>query len=292
MAWLRAMKSILSIQSHVAYGHVGNRAAVFPLQRLGNDVWAVNTVQFSNHTGYGAWTGEVFSAEHVAAVIEGIAQRGALDRCDAVLSGYMGDAALGRAILDAVARVRAGNPRAVYCCDPVMGDFGRGFFVRPGIKEFMAGQAVPAADVVTPNHFELEFLAGHEIRDLGSALEAAARVRAMGPRLVMVTSLERTGGPRETIELLLDSPEGAWLVETPRLPLEPAPNGAGDAVAALFLHGLLRGDEPPAALGFAASAIWAVIEATMRAGTRELQLVAAQDELVSPTRRFAPQKVR
>jgi pyridoxine kinase len=292
MAWFGAMKSILSIQSHVAYGYVGNRAAVFPLQRLGNDVWAVNTVQFSNHTGYGAWTGEVFTPSHIQAVIDGIGERGALERCDAVLSGYMGDAALGEVVLSAVARVRAANPGAVYCCDPVMGDFGRGFFVRPGIKEFMAGHAVPAADAVTPNHFELEFLAGREVRDLASALEATAAVRAMGPRLVMVTSLERGDGPAATIELLLDSPEGAWLVATPRLALDPAPNGAGDAVAALFLHELLRTGEPPAALEHAASAIWAVIDATRAAGTRELQLVRTQDELVSPTRRFTAEKVR
>ena len=125
--------NILSIQSWVAYGHVGNASAVFPLQRLGAEVWAVNTVQFSNHTGYGAWTGQVFTGEQVAAVIDGIAARGALARCDAVLSGYMGDAGIGAAILDAVARVRAAQPGGVYCCDPVIGDEGRGVFVRPGI---------------------------------------------------------------------------------------------------------------------------------------------------------------
>ncbi|HEV7369954.1 pyridoxal kinase PdxY [Arenibaculum sp.] len=286
------MKNILSIQSHVAYGYVGNRAAVFPLQRLGHDVWAVNTVQFSNHTGYGAWTGDVFSPEHVAAVIEGIAERGALARCDAVLSGYMGDAALGTAILDAVRRVRAGNPDAVYCCDPVMGDVGRGFFVRPGIREFMTERAVPAADVVTPNQFELEVLSGRTVATMEDALAATAAVRALGPRLVMVTSLTRNEADPETIELLLDGPDGAWLAVTPRVPLDPAPNGAGDAVAALFLAKLLDGGDPAAALAHASSAIWGVIEATRRAGTRELALIPAQNELVEPTRRFTVQKVR
>lgn len=286
------MKNILSIQSHVAYGYVGNRAAVFPLQRLGHDVWAVNTVQFSNHTGYGAWTGDVFSPEHVTSVIEGIAERGALTRCDAVLSGYMGDAALGTAILDAVRRVRAGNPDAIYCCDPVMGDVGRGFFVRPGIREFMIERTVPAADIVTPNQFELEFLAGRAIATLDDALAATASVRALGPRLAMVTSLTRNEVDSETIELLLDSPDGAWLVATPRVPLDPPPNGAGDAVAALFLAKLLDGGDPATALSHAASAIWGVIDATHRAGTRELALIAAQAQLVEPTRRFAAQKVR
>ena len=150
--------NILSIQSSVAYGHVGNSAAVFPLQRMGFEVWPVNTVHFSNHTGYGAWRGPVLAAEDVAGVIRGVEDRGVLPSCDAVLSGYMGDASLGGVIVGAAGRVKELNPNALYCCDPVMGDEGRGFFVRPGIPEFVKEVAVPAADVITPNHFELEYL--------------------------------------------------------------------------------------------------------------------------------------
>lgn len=288
----RTMKTILSIQSHVAYGYVGNRAAVFPLQRLGHDVIAVNTVQFSNHTGYGAWTGEVFSAAHIADVIEGLAARGVLGRCDAVLSGYMGDAALGQVILDTVARVRTANPDALYACDPVMGDVGRGFFVRPGIPDFMKADAVPRADLITPNQFELEFLTGHTVRSLEDALAAAAAARALGPRLVLVTSLMRAGAAPDTIEMLVDSAEGTWLVATPRLPLEPPPNGAGDCVAALFLATYLESGDPAAALGHAAAAIYAVFAATQAAGTRELQLIAAQDRLVRLERRFPVERLR
>lgn len=286
------MKTVLSIQSHVAYGYVGNRAAVFPLQRLGLDVITINTVQFSNHTGYGAWTGQVFTAEHIAEVLDGVAARGGLDRCDAVLSGYMGDAALGRVIVDAAARVRAGNPHALYCCDPVMGDVGRGFFVRPGIPEFMKAHAVPAADIVTPNQFELEFLADRPIRTLADALTAAAAVRETGPSLVLLTSLTREDGPSDRIEMLADTAAGSWLVSTPRLPLDPAPNGSGDAVAALFLaHYLQTGDAAPA-LEKAAAAIYAIFLATRRAGTRELQVVAAQDEFVAPSTVFPVERVR
>lgn len=286
------MQTVLSIQSHVAYGYVGNRAAVFPLQRLGIDVIAVNTVQFSNHTGYGSWTGQVFSAEHIADVLDGVAARGALERCSAVLSGYMGDAALGQAIVGAAARVKAANPDAVYCCDPVMGDVGRGFFVRPGIPDFMKDHAVPAADIVTPNQFELEFLAGHPIRKLDDALAATAAVRATGPRLVLVTSLLREDGPADRIEMLADGGEaGAWIVSTPRLPLDPAPNGSGDAVAALFLAHYLRSRDSARALEGAAAAIYAIFEATRRAGTRELQIIAAQDEFVAPPRVFPVERV-
>src|SRR5579875_3297909 len=174
--------NILSIQSWVAYGHVGNAAAMFPLQRLGAEVWAVNTVQFSNHTGYGAWRGHINTGEQVRAIVEGIAERGALPRCDAVLSGYMGDVGIGTAIRDAASAVRAANPRALWCCDPVLGDdvdgSGDGFYVRPGIPEFMRDQAVPAADIVTPNRFELEYLTGTECRSLAATKRAVTALHA------------------------------------------------------------------------------------------------------------------
>jgi len=284
--------NILSVQSHVAYGYVGNRAAVFPLQRLGFEVWAVNTVQFSNHTGYGSWSGEVFTAEHVRGVIEGIFQRVTPGDCNAVLSGYLGEAALGEAILETLARVRSARPDALYACDPVMGDVGRGLFVRPGIPEFMRERAVPAADIVTPNQFELELLTGHSVGTLPDAVAAARALRATGPEVVVVTSLTHAATPPEVIQMLAVSGEGAWLVSTPRLPLEPPPNGAGDAVTALFLaHYLKGGRSVPRALSGMAAAVFEIIAATHRAGTRELQLIAAQDRLVAPTRSFEAEPV-
>ncbi|PWC37057.1 pyridoxal kinase PdxY [Azospirillum sp. TSO22-1] len=286
------MKTVISIQSHVAYGYVGNRAAVFPLQRLGYDAVAVNTVQFSNHTGYGAWTGQVFTPEHIADVLDGIDARGVLPSCVAVLSGYMGDAALGQVVVGAAARVKSASPQAVYCCDPVMGDVGRGFFVRPGIPEFMKAHAVPAADIVTPNQFELEYLTDRTIASMADALDAAAALRATGPKLVLVTSLIRADAPADRIEMLVDTAEGTWVVSTPRLPLDPPPNGAGDAVAALFLAHWLKTADAAQALAQAASAIYAVFQETRRLGTRELALIPAQDELVRPSEVFAAERVR
>lgn len=288
----RVMPTVLSIQSHVAFGHVGNRAAVFPLERLGCEVVAINTVQFSNHTGYGAWTGQVFPPEHVADVVGGLAARGVLGQCDALLTGYLGDPALGRVILETLEAIRRERPGARWCCDPVMGDIGRGFFVKPGLPEFFRDHAVPAADVLTPNRFELEYLSGRPVGDIASALAATAALRSKGTGLVLVTSLDRSDGDPATIEMLLDSAEGAWLVGTPRLALDPAPNGAGDATAALFLAKLLETGDPVTALGHAAAAIWAVFDRTAKAGTRELALIAAQDELVRPTRQFRPLRVR
>ncbi|MDB5364236.1 MAG: pyridoxamine kinase [Rhodospirillales bacterium] len=281
------MANILSIQSHVAYGHVGNRAAVFPLERLGHEVIAVNTVDFSNHTGYGAWEGEVFSPAHVRAILGGVEARGGLERLDAVLSGYLGDVALGDVVLETVAKARP----ALYACDPVMGDVGRGFFVRPGLPEFMAKRALPLADLVTPNRFELEFLAGAQVHTLDDALGAAASLRAQGPKLVLVTSLDRKDGDPNVIEMLLDTADGAWLVATPLLDLDPMPNGAGDAVCALFLSHWLTSRDPGAALARAASGIYAIFEATRAAGQRELALVAAQAEFAAATPRFKAEKV-
>lgn len=284
--------NILSIQSSVAYGHVGNSAAVFPLQRLGHTVWPVNTVQFSNHTGYGQWRGPVFTANDVASVVAGIAERGVFAKCDGVLSGYMGDAAIGTVILDAVAAVRKANPGVVYCCDPVIGDVGRGVFVRPGIPKFMRDRAVPAADIITPNQFELEYLTGKQANSLAGAMEATAAARALGPRVVLVTSLTRDEAPGDTIEMLADCAEGTWLVATPRLKLDPLPNGAGDVVAALFLATYIETMNVARALADTAARIFAVFDATHRAGGRELALVAAQEEIAKPSRRFDVMKLR
>ena len=279
---------ILSIQSAVAYGHVGNSAAVFPLQRLGFEVWPVNTVLFSNHTGYGAWRGRVVGLDWVEEIIEGIADRGAIARTRAVLSGYLGDPTLGEAVLRTVARVRRARPDMLYACDPVMGDEGRGFFVRPGIPEFFKATAVPAADIITPNQFELAYLAAMEIRSVGDALAAAAKVRATGPRVVVCTSLS-VGDARE-LGILADSEAASWIVWTPHLPVTL--NGTGDAFTALFLGNWLATGDLAATLENAVSSMYALVEATHEAGSRELELVTAQHQLVEPKRRFAAARVR
>jgi pyridoxine kinase len=272
------LASILSVQSHVAFGYVGNRAAVFPLQRMGFDVIAVNTVQFSNHTGYGAWKGQILSAEHIADVLAGVAERGGFKATKAVLSGYLGEAALGRIVLERAAALKAADPGVIHVCDPVMGDVGRGFFVRPGIPEFFRDEAVPRATVITPNQFELEYLAGASIRSLGDAIAACDRLHARGPRLILVTSFEHDGTRPGSIEMLVsDAKHGRFLVSTEKLAFDPAPNGSGDCTAALFCGALLKGYPAAEALGRTAAAIHAVFRATKAQGTRELAVIAAQD---------------
>jgi pyridoxine kinase len=282
--------SILSIQSLVAYGHAGNSAALFPLQRLGKVVWPVMTVHFSNHTGYGDWKGPLLTSADVADVIEGVGNRGALERCEAVLSGYQGAEDVGAVILDAVAKVKAANGDAIYCCDPVMGDVGRGMFVRPGIPEFMRDRVVPAADVITPNHFELDFLAGSPTTTTADLLAAADTVRATGPDTVLVTSVIADDTPADALDMVAVDASGAWRTRFPRLSVNPP--GAGDLTTAVFLANLLGGRPLGEALARTTASVFAVVEATARAGERELRIVQTQDELADPTRTFEPERLR
>ena len=290
LAW-RVLGAILSIQSAVAFGHVGNSAAVFPLQRLGMEVWPVNTVQFSNHPGYGSRTGQTFTGEHVRDVVAGIAARGVLADCRALLSGYLGDPAVGDAVLEAARLVRTANPAALYCCDPVMGDTGPGIYVQRDIPALLRDRILPQADIATPNQFELEQLTGQAIASLQQAKQAAAALCATmrpGAR-VLVTSLDVTETPVDAIDLLAVDQGGAWRLRTPRLPL--AANGTGDTIAALFLFHVLQTGQTPQALAAAASAVFGLLNRTLAAGSRELLMVAAQEEFVRPTQLFSAHPV-
>jgi pyridoxine kinase len=278
---------ILSIQSHVAYGHVGNSAAVFPLQRLGHEVWPVLTVNFSNHTGYGAWRGPLIDPADVTEVIQGIEDRGVLPTCDAVLSGYQGSPAVAGVVVDAVRRVKAANPAATYTCDPVMGNAKSGCFVNPEIPPIIREQVVPVADVLTPNQFELGFLTGTEPATLEEVLESADLARAMGPSTILVTSVE-TGD--DTIGLMAIDDDGAWLVETPLLPMKA--NGSGDITAALFTAHLHATGSAREAVERTVSSVYAVLRRTLESGERELRLVDAQDAIASPACEFEARQVR
>lgn len=280
----------LSIQSSVAYGHVGNSAATFPLQRLGHEVWPVPTVVFSNHTGYDAWSGPLLSPDDVRAVVTGIAERGVLPTCDAVLSGYLGDPGICEVVVDAVAQVKAANPRATYTCDPVMGNATSGCFVDSAIPPIIREQVVPVADVITPNQFELGFLTGTSPDTLESTLDSADAARALGPSTVLVTSVLRPDGPDDTIEMLAVTGDGAWTVRTPRLSLEA--NGSGDLTSALFTAHLGETGSPAEALARTASSVYAVLSATLESGEQELRIVAAQDAIAHPSCEFEVEQLR
>jgi len=286
---MSGVTAILSIQSSVAYGHVGNSAVTFPLMRMGVEVWPVNTVHFSNHTGYETWRGPLLTAGDISEVVRGLDERGVLSRCDAVLSGYLGRADVAEAILAAVALVKTRNPAAIYCCDPVIGDVDRGTFVRAGIPELIRDRVVPAAQIITPNAYELEVLTGRKTSGLADVLSGAEAARARGPEVVLVTSV-RLPRAADTIDMVLVTADGAWSVTTPALP--QAFNGAGDLTAALFLVQLLASGDAPAALARTAGSVFGMLAATAAAGQRELQLVTAQDEIVHPSRAFNPVRLR
>jgi pyridoxine kinase len=281
---------ILSIQSAVAYGHVGNSAAVFPLQRIGVEVMPVYTVNFSNHTGYGAWRGPLISPDDVRDVITGIEERGAFPQIDVVLSGYQGGEGIADVILDAVARVKHVNRDAIYACDPVMGNAKSGCFVAPAIPVLLRERVVPAADLITPNQFELGFLTGTEPADLESTLASADLARAMGPSTVLVTSVERPDRPEGTIEMLAVTDDGAWIVQTPHIPMKA--NGSGDVTAALFTAHYRRTRDAADALARTTSSVYDLLERTHASGERELQLVGAQEAYANPRLQFEVTQVR
>jgi pyridoxine kinase len=280
---------ILSIQSAVAYGHVGNSAAVFPLQRIGVEVIPVYTVNFSNHTGYGAWRGPLIDPEQVADVITGVEERGAFPQIDVVLSGYQGGVGIGDVIVDAVQRVKAANPSALYACDPVMGNAKSGCFVAPEIPELLRDRVVPVADIITPNQFELGYLTGTEPSTLESTLESVELARAMGPSTVLVTSVERPDREPDTIEMLVADDSGKWLVTTPLLPFKA--NGSGDVTAALFAAHYGSTRDAAVALERTASSVFDLVEMTYRSGQRELRLIEAQEFYANPRMQFTARSV-
>lgn len=276
--------NVISIQSQVAFGHVGNSAAVFPMQVHGIDVVAVPTTLLSNRPGYPTIRGRVLEAELVGDLLRGIEERGAVERAGMILSGYLGSADNAAVVADFVARAKAADPALRYCCDPVLGDRDRGLFVRTDIPPLVADRLLPLADIITPNHFEFEWLCGTAAASVGQVIEAGRALMARGPSTIVVTSAELDDTPESEIETLAIGASKAWRVRTPKLPISP--NGTGDLFAALFVSARVRGLGTPDALSHAASAIFAVLEHTAAGGATEMRIVESAEGLVDPKRKF------
>ncbi|MRT55490.1 pyridoxal kinase PdxY [Enterobacteriaceae bacterium RIT693] len=286
------MKNILAIQSHVVFGHAGNSAAEFPMRRLGANVWPLNTVQFSNHTQYGKWTGSVMPASHLSEIVQGIADIGQLERCDAVLSGYLGSAEQGEHILSIVRQVKAANPNAKYFCDPVMGHPEKGCIVAPGVAEYHTRYAMPASDIIAPNLIELEILSGHSVNNVAEAVETARELIAQGPEIVLVKHLARAGYQQDRFEMLLVTAEEAWHIHRPLVDFgERQPVGVGDVTSGLLLVKLLQGATLREALEHVTAAVYDIMVVTKRMEEYELQLVAAQDGIAKPEHYFTAVKL-
>lgn len=286
------MKNILAIQSHVVYGHAGNSAAEFPMRRMGANVWPLNTVQFSNHTQYGHWTGTVMPATHLTDIVKGIADIDRLKTCDAVLSGYLGSAEQGEQILEIVRQVKAANPGAWYFCDPVMGHPEKGCIVAPGVAEFHCKSALLASDIIAPNLLELEMLSGKTVANVDESVAAARELIARGPRVVLVKHLARAGRRSDRFEMLLVTADEAWHIARPLVDFGVRqPVGVGDLTSGLLLVNLLHGKTLQEALEHVTAAVYEVMLKTHAMGEYELQLVAAQDAIASPTQHFAAEKL-
>ncbi|AHB77632.1 MULTISPECIES: pyridoxal kinase PdxY [Pandoraea] len=285
------MKNILSIQSHVVFGHAGNSAAVFPMRRLGINVWPINTVQFSNHTQYGKWAGQALPSEEILHLVNGIADIGELGRCDAVLSGYLGAPEQAGFVLAAVQRVKTANPGAIYLCDPVMGHPEKGCRVKPGIEQFLVEHMPAAADIMTPNHLELEKLSQHPIETFDDALAACRALLVRGPKMILVKHLEYAGKPADQFEMLVVTQDQAWHGRRPLYPFSRHPVGVGDLTSGIFLARWLKGDSVRDAFEHTLAAVDAVLHATHRAGSYELEIVRAQDDIVAPPNRYVAHAV-
>lgn len=286
------MKNVLSIQSHVVYGYAGNKAAVFPMQLLGVDTWALNTVQFSNHTQYGKWKGMVIPKEQIGEITQGIAEIDALHECDAILSGYIGAAEQGAEILAAVEKIKVLNPNAIYFCDPVMGHPDKGCIVAPGVAEFLRDQAVAKADILAPNLVELRELTGLTVENFEQAIVAIKALLAKGVKKVLVKHLSRVGKDPSQFEMVLANEEGIWHISRPLHAFKAKdPVGVGDLTSGIFLAHLLNGKSDLDAFELTANAVNDVMGITQQSGKYELQIIAARDLITAPKSRYQAVKI-
>ncbi|MEE6032772.1 MULTISPECIES: pyridoxal kinase PdxY [Avibacterium] len=285
------MKHLLSIQSHVVYGYAGNKSATFPMQLLGIDVWALNTVQFSNHTQYGQWTGMVMPPEQIGEIVQGIDNIGQLHQCDAVISGYIGAAEQVEEIINAVQKVKSRNPNAVYLCDPVMGHPDKGCIVADGVKENLINLAMAKADIITPNLVELRELSGLPVENFAQAIEAVKVILSKGPKKVLVKHLSKVGQDPSQFEMLLANQEGIWHISRPLHQFKKEPVGVGDLTAGLFMANLLNGKSDVEAFEHTANAVNDVMTVTQQQDNYELQIVAAREQIVRPVSQFNAVKI-
>ncbi|MDR9826492.1 pyridoxal kinase PdxY [Vibrio sp. FNV 38] len=285
------MNSVISIQSHVAYGHAGNSSAVFPMQRMGLEVWPIHTVQFSNHTQYAeGWTGRGFEASDITDIIQGIDNIGKLKQCSALISGYLGSESQCNSVATAVNKVKERNPEAIYVCDPVMGDPEKGCIVADGVQERLVDTLMPMADIIVPNQFELSQFTGVEINSVEDAAHACEKALQMGPKAVLVKHLHSLSS--ESFTMMLATSRACYLLQRPILDFTKQPVGVGDLITAVFCASLVNGVSPSSAFKHANDAVYGVLKLTEEKKEWEIQTIAAQYEFVEPTYDFPLLKVR
>lgn len=288
---MKSVPQVLAIQSHVVFGHAGNASAVFPMQRLGINVWPLNTVQFSNHTQYKQWTGQVLPPQQILELVKGIENINELASCNAILSGYLGSAQQGREILQAVKHIKKLNPSAIYLCDPVMGHPEKGCIVAPEVSQFLLEEAAFAADYLTPNQLELDSFIGRPATSLEDCIKSAKSLLQRGPKAILIKHLNYPNKLPECFEMLLVTDKEAWHIERPLLAFPKQPVGVGDLTSGIFLSQLLLNNSLKDAFEFCASAVHEVLLETQKHNSYELELVAAQDRIAYPRVKFTAKQL-
>lgn len=294
-------RRVLSIQSHVVHGYVGNKSATFPLQVLGFEVDAINSVQFSNHTGYKVIKGQVLQEQELADLIQGLEGNDLLDSYSHLLTGYIGNASFLRQVADIVKRLRAKNPQLIYVCDPVLGDNGK-MYVPESLLPIYRDEIVPLADIVTPNQFEVELLTGVKIKSESDVWQAVDWFHQRNIDTVAISSSDIvTAGnnDNETLRTYLSKRDGSrYALNIPKQGGDISFTGTGDLFAALFLaHSHAATNETfHNALEKTIASLQAVIKRTIesmpadvrtkqRAVTsreRELKLIQSKQEIETP----------
>lgn len=299
---------VLSVQSHVVHGYVGNKAAVFPLQLLGFDVDVINSVHFSNHTGYkSGWEGSVMNGSELESILLGLERNQLLDQVGHVLTGYIGSESFLRSVLKVLQKVKEQNNSARYVCDPVFGDNGE-FYAPQELVPIYRKEIIPLADVVTPNQFEAEQLTGLSIKTLKDAKSACDILHELGPEYVIITSaalIDDDSKGEEKITILAskrcknnsseETEYERWCIDSPILPGRYT--GTGDLCAALFLAWTAK--EPgdlSSALQKVISTMYSVIKRTMEkngetVASNELRIIQSKELIEAPPVLFHARRI-
>jgi pyridoxine kinase len=264
------MQSILLIQSHVVYGYVGNKAATYPLQTMGFDVWPINTVQFSNHTGYGKWQGEIFSKDHIIALVEGIFAIEQAHKCVAILTGYMGSGEICNVVQEIVQKFKQLNKKVIYLCDPVIGN--NSCYVKPEVLEFFKQNL--SADIITPNQYEAEILSGIKINKLEDLHSIVKYFQNLGIKIVVITGIKLNND--DNLSIFASDGKVNYLVKTPHYHANTPINGTGDLFSSTFLGTYLKHNDLATAVQYAAYYLQSAVKGTISLGERELQVLSVK----------------
>lgn len=299
---------VLSIQSHVVHGYVGNKSAVFPLQVLGFEVDNINSVQFSNHTGYkNGFKGQVLNETELAEVFSGLVANDLHRQYTHLLTGYVGNPTFLREIATILKTLRSINPALIYVCDPVMGDDGL-MYVPKELLPIYRDEIVPLADIVTPNQFEVELLTGKTIKTEHDAWNAVQWFHDKGVKTVAISSSE-LGGPNSLLALV--SHDNGDNSQRCRMVIPKQGNGirftgTGDLFASLFLaHSTLTNFDMCATMERTIASLQAVITRTLtyipddvKSGRiavtstqRELKIIQSKRDIEEPNVMFRCSKL-